>query len=157
MNRARTVGVIAAALTACGSPSHLAPAAALTLTPDPTLTVSDTATLTASDASVHLTATLTCQAGHTAFGSAAVTDNANAGDLTQPQGYTGLLRIACTGQPQELHLTLTSGRTRFRAGPALARAAFTLNLCDPGCRSVSVTKTITNTRPPTTTQEGRRP
>jgi hypothetical protein len=106
------VGPCAAALTltACGSPPEPATltAADVAAASKPALTVSDTATLTNGDTAVVITVTLTCTAGHTAFGSAAVTDNTNASDTTQPQGYSGLLRIPCTGQAQALPLTLTS-------------------------------------------------
>jgi hypothetical protein len=144
-----TVRVLVLASTlmvaACGQhqPITAVPAAPI---PGPVLTVSNTATLGDSDVTATVTVTLTCPTGYTAVGSAAVSDNPNAGDITQPQGYSGPVRVSCTGQPQDLPLTLVSGRTPFRVGPALARAAFTLNLCDPNCRSASVMKTITNTR-----------
>lgn len=132
----------AIALTACGSAA--APTQSLTVdaSRDPTLALSDTATLTAGDAAVEITATLTCVTGYTAFGSVAVTAG-TAPDPSQPQGYSGLLRLPCQGQPQELQLTLTSKGAPFHEGPALGRAAFTLNLCDPACRWVSVSKNIT--------------
>jgi hypothetical protein len=140
----------ALALTLAGCGTRQPEPAARTVAPaasKPALTVSDTATLTNGDTAVILTVTLTCTAGHTAFGSAAVTDNTNASDTTQPQGYSGVLRIPCTGQPQTLTLTLTTLRVPFRPGPALARAAFTLNQCDDsGCPWNSVTKPITNVR-----------
>lgn len=148
MNRPSVASAAAVFLLAgCGSAAAASPAAPAAAPADPTLTLTDTATLADGDTTLAITATLTCTAGHTAFGSAAVTDNTNAGDLSQQQGYTGLLRIPCTGQPQELPLTLTSQRTPFRIGPALARAAFTLDLCDPACRWVSTSKTITLVRP----------
>jgi hypothetical protein len=146
----RPAGWAAAAaltLTACGAQPPEPAALTVAAASKPALTVSDTATLTNGDTAVVITVTLTCTAGRTAFGSAAVTDNTNASDTTQPQGYSGLLRIPCTGQAQALRLTLTSARVPFRPGPALARAAFTLNQCDDsGCPWNSVTKTITNVR-----------
>jgi hypothetical protein len=130
------------AIAACGSAAAPTASAALTVdaAPDPTLALSDTATLTAGDTAVEITATLTCVTGYTAFGSVAVTQGVAP---SQPQGYSGLLRIPCQGQPQELPLTLTSKLVPFHEGPALGRAAFTLNLCDPACRWVSVTKNVT--------------
>jgi hypothetical protein len=132
-------------VAACGQ-HQLVTAVPAAPIPDPALTVGDTGTLGDSDVTVKITLTLTCPAGYNALGSAAVSDNSNALDVSQSQGYSGLVRVSCTGQPQDLPLTLVSGRTPFRVGPALARAAFTLNLCDPNCRSASITKTITNTR-----------
>jgi hypothetical protein len=133
-----------AALAACGT-AHAADPAPVD-DPTPALTIPDTATLTAGDTTASLALTLTCRAGYNAYGSAAITDNDNAGDLAQPQGYTGPLTIPCTGQPQAVPVAVTSSRTPFREGAALARAAFTLNLCDPNCRYVYIRKAVTNVR-----------
>jgi hypothetical protein len=126
------------------------PAALAAADEKPSLTLSDTATLPDADpyaySSVAVTVTLTCVAGYTAFGSVAVTHDDNAQNLAQPQGYSGLLRVPCTGQPQELRYVLTSYRTPFPEGPALARAGFTLNLCNPGCQWDYTAKAITIVR-----------
>jgi hypothetical protein len=124
------------------------PAALAAADEKPTLTLGDTASLIDGGpySSVAVTVTLTCVAGWTAFGSVAVTLDDNAQNLAQPQGYSGVLRIPCTGQPQELRYALSSYRTPFTEGPALARAGFTLNLCNPGCQWAYIGKAITIVR-----------
>lgn len=115
---------------------------ALAATDDPALTVPDTATLTDAGVTVHLTLALTCPDGWTAFGSAAVSPGPSP-DPSQPQAYSGLLRVPCTGGVDDLALVMASQHGPFSPGSFLVRAAFTLDLCDPGCRSVSVMKPIT--------------
>jgi hypothetical protein len=134
------------ALAGCGARIPETPVAAQVS--DPALTVSDSAALTAGDATATITLTLTCATGYTAFGSVAITENTSAGDLGQFQGYSGLLKIPCTGQPQEVPGAVTSARTPFREGPALFRAGFTLGPCDAACPWVYVPKTITLARAP---------
>jgi hypothetical protein len=141
-----TVAGSAAVTRNADTPAH--PTALAAADDKPALALSDTATLTdgAPYSSVAVTATLTCVAGYTAFGSVAVTLDDNAQNLAQPQGYSGVLRVPCTGQPQELRYVLTSYRTPFAEGPALARAGFTLNYCNPDCQWNYTAKTITVVR-----------
>lgn len=138
-----------AALAALGPAALLADVSAThAATPATAVTVPDTAALTNGDRTVGFTITLTCEAGHTGYGSVAVSDNANAADLGQPQAYSGVLTVPCTGQPVDLPLAMVTTGTPFREGPALFRAGFTINLCDDtGCRYVSIAKPITLARP----------
>ena len=96
-------------------------------------------TLVARGAAVEVTATVTCEAGSTAYLSFVVTQRSGSGIA---QGY-GYKQIVCTGEPQAVTVLVAAqaGGERFRKGTAVVTTY--LAVCNPyDCQTTSLSETL---------------